>query len=273
MEAEKKIKILAALAALLLVAGAFQLALNLSLLSESKLKDESISRLALEKAKLEFELGESAARGEELSAKLNKTRAQLEEREAAVRLLAEALQELNSSAQGKSIEVSTLAVERGKSVGVVLPVSIQIKQGEGRLFVDMEEITLGTDYQDALKNAMRAAVRETGEELSETDVFIRISNPYDIVLEITGESAGAAISMALIALLSGRQINREVLITGAVDERGKLYPIEDVEAKARAARAANATALLVPKGQRTYVEGISIIEVGSISEATRYMLE
>lgn len=270
METENKIKILAGLVLVLLLANGFQFMLNLE---ETRQKDARIDELVHEKERLELELNQSAARSEELGRKLNKTRAQFEEREVAVRLLAEALEELNSSVQGKSITVRTLAVEKEKSAGVILPVSILLKQGGGRLFVDVKDVLLGTDYQDSLKNAAAAATHETGVEMSEIDVFIHVSNPYNLVLEVTGESAGAAVSMGLIALLSNMRIKNEVLITGAVDERGRIYPITDVYAKANAAKAANASIMLVPKGQRTYVEGISIVDVSNVSEAMRYMLE
>ena len=81
-------------------------------------------------------------------------------------------------------------------------------------------------------------------------------NNYDLVYYINanasiigGPSAGAALTIATIAALTGKKPNQDVMITGTINSDGSIGPIGDVLEKAKAAQSVGASTFLIPLSQ------------------------
>lgn len=136
-----------------------------------------------------------------------------------------------------------------KLEGVVLGATIELRQGEGRvLFNTIPRI--GIDIQTSVRTAVIAAEEIAGVSLSKTDVILTISADEEVEI-VDGSSAGAAITVALITMLTGREIADSVYITGAIWFDGSIGPVEGVPQKAIAAAEKGATVFIVPKDHST----------------------
>lgn len=159
------------------------------------------------------------------------------------------------------------------NVGVVLPIRTEIKQGKGRLLLNIHDTLYFADAQSSMVVALKVAKRLTGAKLADKDIIIWLENPYNETITIYGDSAGSSIAIAFIANLQNKKIRDGVLLTGAVNEDGSISGVAGVSIKAEAARDTGAKTLLVPQGQGITKAGIEVIEVSSIEEALLYMLE
>ncbi len=131
-----------------------------------------------------------------------------------------------------------------KLEGVVLGATIELRQGEGRvLFNTIPRI--GIDIQTSARTAVIAAEEITGVSLSKTDIILTISADEEVEI-VDGSSAGAAITVALITMLTGREIAESVYITGAIWFDGSIGPVESIPQKAIAAAEKGATVFIVP---------------------------
>ncbi len=171
----------------------------------------------------------------------------------------------------KSVSAHILGITGG--VGIVVPLEIELKEGTGRVFVDVGEIFIDEEVQSAAKTAFALADVKTKGNLSDKDVSIHIVNPYSKPITITGLSSGAILTVSLMALGKDKTIKDGIMITGTVDGRGNIGQVTHIKEKAVAAKEANATVMLVPRGQKISVAGIEIIEVSNVEEAAEYMLK
>lgn len=173
--------------------------------------------------------------------------------------------------RGKRTTINILAVIGEK--GVLLPAQTEIRDGEGRLLLSIDETLFFTSTQTSITLALKIAKNITGASLSDKDIIIRVGNPYNQTLALSGQSAGSSIAVALIANLLDKKIRKDVVLTGTIEEDGSIGPVGDVRTKARAARDAGIKTILVPKGQGVDIPGIRVIEVSSIEEALPYMMQ
>jgi predicted S18 family serine protease len=204
---------------------------------------------------------------EELTVKLNEKEKELREQEE--RLL-EAERKIIALERNKKW-IYALGVSEGR--GIAIKLYVERSPGEGRILVDTKNVLLETDVQSAMRNALAAAQNLTGIEVKE-DIVFTVVNPLPDSIVLTGESAGAAMAIAIVALIENKDIKKNVVITGAVTRNGKIVKVSQIESKAQAALEAGAEILLVPKGQSIGIslEGLKIVEVESLAEAREYML-
>jgi predicted S18 family serine protease len=211
----------------------------------------------------------------ELEAELNRTRLEfeplqtsLDASETSLRGAEVAIRELNYS---KSIRAHILGVKGDE--GVAIPLEIEIKKGTGRVLIDIGDIFLEDDVQSTAKTAFALADVKSKGDLAEKDATIRIINPYKKSLSISGMSSGAIMTMGLVALGKNATLKEGVTITGTIKGDGSIGRVLYISQKAEAAKALNATVMLVPGGQWMPVSGIELIEISDIEEAMEYLLE
>ncbi|MCS7131122.1 MAG: hypothetical protein NZ934_00095 [Hadesarchaea archaeon] len=215
-----------------------------------------------------------------------------------------------TSTQEVSIRIAAV---RSDGPGVICGLTVTIKPGTGRIFTDTRPL-VGLDFQDSERIAVKVAAGLTDVALNENgglvgaDVFFAVSPPAEgsvTIQAVDGPSAGAAMTVAIIAAIENRKVKEDVIITGTIREDGSIGAVGGIFEKAKAANDYGARLFLVPKGQsvvimyrevvrqagpfkfvtyepvvvdlNSYAEnvgwGIRIQEVSTIQEAVDLMLE
>lgn len=138
------------------------------------------------------------------------------------------------------------------------------EKGKGKLrFND----TAGTMAKDSVFNAASVVRRMLGTELEDYDLHINIIGGGNI----DGPSAGVAICLALLSVVSGQPLRQDVAVTGELSLQGKIKPVGGIAEKIYGARQAGMKKVLVPKDNAPDVprelQGIEVVTVGLIEEA------
>jgi predicted S18 family serine protease len=181
--------------------------------------------------------------------------------------------EAEGGGEASSAETKVLAVSGTLGLDIPLRVYLMDGHGEGGLFLNIENAYYRVTLQRSVAKAYVEAMQFTGVSLGRKIVLIRIFNPYSgYTVTIEGESAGAAVAIALVAAIEGREIRPNVLITGTIENDGSIGSVESVYRKAEAAKKAGATTLLVPPGDFTSLEGLEVVEVHDLGEVEEWML-
>lgn len=204
---------------------------------------------------------------------------------------------LNASAS----RAINLAAVGSDGRGVLIPLTVELRYGDGKILVNIDNPSFIADTQDSMRLAVQEASRYTGRDLSQMDVVFSLSTNASMV---GGASAGAGMAVAVIAAATGKQIRDDVVITGTIVEGGSIGRVGAIVEKARAAKEAGKRAILVPQGESAAQEqvqqcanetkgnvyekrctisyrpakvsdlvGITVLEVRSIAEAAAYLLE
>ncbi len=95
-----------------------------------------------------------------------------------------------------------------------------------------------------------------------------------------GPSAGVAITLALLSLLTGRPVRRDVASTGELSLLGEVLPVGGIREKLMAARGACMSVVILPQGcearvgavEKEVVEGLDIRFVTTMEEAAAIAL-
>ncbi len=188
------------------------------------------------------------------------------------------------------------AVDEDKK-GVITLLVVEAVPGSGRTLVNIDNLFFWADTQSSIRKAKNVAVKISKVDVEKYDL---VYNIYANASAIGGESAGAAISIATIAALENITLRDDVIITGTVNNYGRIGLVGSVLPKAEAAKDFGATIFLVPLFQSTEVvyelaetcengfcktdevpreanieeeAGITVIEVGSIEDALQYFLK
>jgi uncharacterized protein len=133
----------------------------------------------------------------------------------------------------------------GKFQGITADLYVEIAPGTGRVFVDTMPLTM-VDTQASARLA-----KEVACELLEIDCFI-YNFFYTIRSEYTmvgGPSAGGAMAVATLAVLTNKSLYQDVILTGTINPDGSIGPVGGILEKAEACYKANATLFLIPRGQ------------------------
>src|SRR3989442_654985 len=129
--------------------------------------------------------------------------------------------------------------------GDILFIEASRVPGSGRLILTGQ---LGDVMKESAQAALTLAKTWTGESLEKVDVHVHVpagATPKD------GPSAGVAMFLALVSLLTGKPVRSDVAMTGEVSLRGLVLPIGGVKEKTLAAlRAGIRTVMLPPRNQK-----------------------
>ncbi|OYT42179.1 MAG: hypothetical protein B6U78_01845 [Candidatus Aenigmarchaeota archaeon ex4484_224] len=161
-------------------------------------------------------------------------------------------------------EIYLPAVDQ-KGNGVITKLKVRALPGNGRVLVDINQLLFWIDTQQSIQIAKRVAQQITGLDLSKYDLFYSIETNASI---IEGPSAGAGITIATIAALENKTLNKSVMITGTIQPDGSIGPVGGIEAKARAAKQIGAKVFLVPRGQGTQVTYVPIKNCKTVGYVT-----
>lgn len=145
------------------------------------------------------------------------------------------------------VEIYVPAVD-SEGNGVITTLEVQAIPGEGRVLSNIENLLFWIDTQQSIQVAKEVAEKVTKVNTSKVDLIYTIETNASI---IGGPSAGAALTIATIAVLENKSLNKSVMITGTINQRGEIGQVGGIIAKAHAAKEIGAKLFLVPEGQAT----------------------
>ena len=122
--------------------------------------------------------------------------------------------------------------------------------GSGKLILTGQ---LGDVMKESAQAALTLAKTYTGEALDEVDIHVHVpagATPKD------GPSAGVAMFLALISLLTGKPVRGDVAMTGEISLRGLVLPIGGVKEKTLAALRAGIDTVMLPKRNEKDLEDV-----------------
>ncbi|HLC48198.1 MAG TPA: S16 family serine protease [Candidatus Norongarragalinales archaeon] len=159
--------------------------------------------------------------------------------------------------------------------GNLVEFEMQILPGEGRTLVNIQNADFKDDVEYALRKARFNADKFLGISSSKFDIVLSVRGEGSLV---SGESAGGMFAVAIIALETGRGLRKDVMISALITERGELRDVGGIEEKILAAKEGKRNIFLVSSNQKIKDEdelgkGISIIRVGDLAEAAKYLIE
>jgi uncharacterized protein len=182
--------------------------------------------------------------------------------------------------------------------GTLGNLTVEVEKGEGIVYFSAEPLTQ-IDTQGAARTAALVASYLLGIDPKSMNFYYRMESGSTVV---GGPSAGAAMTVATVAAILGKQVRQDIIITGMINLDGIIGPVGGIPQKLEAAARAGAKMFLVPAGQEiveetvpkqvrigplilTTVEkrkvniselgaklGVKVVEVSTIEDALNYML-
>ncbi len=183
-----------------------------------------------------------------------------------------------------SMSLLAVATDGSTHKGAVADLSLEIKSGKGRVFLDTFPATKVTT-QISMRFAQQVACQELDVDCSNYDFFYTLKAVQGIV---GGASAGAASAVLTSALLNDVGVDKSVVITGTINSGGLIGPVGGLKDKVDAAVKLGAKKVLIPRGTRTQTiangsqsvvfdlvgygneSGVEVIEVATLSDALSY---
>ena len=182
----------------------------------------------------------------------------------------------------RSMYILAVAQEDGKYVGVPSVLTVKVTRGSGMVYVSAMPLS-EVDIQASARIAAVVASYIAGTNYFSYDYFISIKANTTI---IGGPSAGAAMTVALVAALLGKPINRSIVITGMILPDGTIGAVGGIPEKLDAAAEVGAKVMLIPLGQAEslslasgkYVnvvelgrrKGVKVVEVATVYDALKW---
>lgn len=186
-------------------------------------------------------------------------------------------------------------------VGVPMTLIIEVRPGDGSIFVNTEP-KMGLYLQDSARTAAQVAQNLTGFSLADRDIIVSAKAPF-AVEAVDGPSAGASMTILMIAAIEGREIRPDIMLTGTIEPDGRIGPVGGIVAKAEATAETGTSIFLIPEGQARQVIyekvvreplpgfklvttepkwinikehagkkwGLKVVEVGNVTEAMEYV--
>lgn len=145
--------------------------------------------------------------------------------------------------------------------GVVADLYLDIRPGEGRVFIESSPLTR-LDTQISTRFAKEVACNYVERNCDNLDFFYTIRARASI---IGGPSAGAAMAALTVAQLQEVELNESVAITGTINSGALVGNVGGIRDKIDAASRADVTKVLIPKGERTsfaFNQSVDLVEYG-----------
>jgi ATP-dependent Lon protease len=134
--------------------------------------------------------------------------------------------------------------------GDILFIEASKVPGSGKLILTGQ---LGDVMKESAQAALTLSRTWIGDALDKSDIHVHVpagATPKD------GPSAGVAMLLALVSLLSGKPVRPDVAMTGEISLRGLVLPIGGVKEKVLAALRAGITTVMIPKRNEKDLEDV-----------------
>ena len=130
--------------------------------------------------------------------------------------------------------------------GIMTTALLKIKEGDGNIFFNFNNILISPDTEQSIRNAINVASDITGISTNNLDLYFTVSDINVSLLE--GPSAGAAFCIAVISAIENKTLNPNVIITGTLNHDGTIGVASGIKEKAVIAKKTGAKLFLVPYG-------------------------
>lgn len=133
--------------------------------------------------------------------------------------------------------------------GGILPFTSIVTKGKGK-------VNITGNMKDVMKESSNIAMSCVRSLAEQFDVKEDYFDQHDIHLNAEtaspkdGDSAGAAMTTAIMSAITGRAVRRDVAMTGAITLRGTLNAIGGVKEKILAAKESGCTVVIIPEQNR-----------------------
>lgn len=242
--------------------------LNIEIAAKSQEVDSLGAELSAQGAELEGLQAQAQRLQEEIA--LLQSKIKSDEQYAAS--LSKQLELTQENAKRVKISHYSLAVINSER-GIVFPIEVEIiNSGTGAISVDVSNAQYEDAFQSAVRTAAAVASEYTGEPISDKDIIVRIIDDQPELATIDGSSAGALITGMIVAGLTDRQVNDNVLVTGTINPNGTVGRVSSIGEKTEAALDFGASILLVPESQEFSSDRIVVIGVLDIDEVMKYLI-
>ena len=185
-----------------------------------------------------------------------------------------------ASAQTESMKLLAVSESDGKLVGSMAELTLTIKEGTGRVFIDTLPASK-LDTQITTRFAKEMACRYLNVDCSGYDFFYVIKADSTIV---GGPSAGAAMTLLTISILGDMKMDPDTAMTGTINSGYLIGSVGGVKEKIDAAADKGIKKVLIPITESTAKEGnktvdfaeygrnrgIEVIKVADIDDALYY---
>lgn len=157
----------------------------------------------------------------------------------------------NTAASAKIV-----AAASSGDTGEIGEVQAEAIPGDGDVLVETSPF-IRADTQLSAKKAKEAAEVYTGKNLDNYNLIYRIEMDSQVV---GGPSAGAAMTLATIAAVTGKDVREDAVVTGTITESGRIGRVGEIPVKAQTAGRAGMENFFVPEGQSVKVNYQPVIE-------------
>lgn len=178
--------------------------------------------------------------------------------------------------QPRSAGANIVGISAETNKGIVGTAAVELVPGRGRVLISTNPfIEPDTQYSVAIAKAV--AENYTGIALDDVDVIVSFDLPIENMegQVIGGPSAGAAMTVAIVAAAQNKAVRPDIALTGAILPDGTIGTVGGMLEKAQAAGEAGMTLFIVPAGQgevryyekveeRRSMNGFSIVRISYV---------
>jgi predicted S18 family serine protease len=165
-----------------------------------------------------------------------------------------------------STTVYAIGVYEHSDEGDLILINITLVPGDGKIFVNVKDIEAGVTFQDYLKTVWDFVNTYTYGKLNHYDVYVHIQGNAEVV---EGGSGSVMIALGMISLLENKSLNKDFIVSGVLDNKGRIGTVLSLREKVKLARKFGFERFYVAEEEYESVKdipGIKVIPVKYISE-------
>lgn len=165
-----------------------------------------------------------------------------------------------------STTVYAIGVYEHSDEGDLILINIALVPGDGKIFVNVKDIEAGVTFQDYLKTVWSFVNTYTSGKLSRYDLYVHVQGNAEVV---EGGSGSVMIALGVLSLLENRSLNKDFIVSGVLDDKGRIGTVMSLRKKVKFARKFGFKRFYVSEEEYDSVKditGIKIIPVKYISE-------